>query len=293
MAALHDLSGFGRCSLTIALPVLSVMGVQCCPLPTAWLSTHTAFPGNTFLDLAGEMADAAAHWKTLNVSFDGIFTGYMGNIAQAAQAENFIRLFRTPETLVVVDPVMGDGGRLYRSFPPELCPMMARLSEQADVIVPNRTEAALLLGVDYNDIDLTSEKSCRDWAKRLSLDGRRSVVLTGVSLTDGEIGAAVFDRKTGQAYTVSCTKAPGEFHGTGDLFSSVLTGCLVRGEPLETSVDTAAKFTALATTRTADNDSPRREGLDFEPLLWMLHEPSKVKAVGSPHTGPTFRVDEK
>lgn len=272
VAALHDLSGFGRCSLTIAMPVLSAMGVQCCPLPTAWLSTHTAYPGNTYLDMAAEMADAAAHWESLGVTFGGIYTGYMGSTAQAAQAEDFIRKFRRPDTVVVVDPVMGDHGRLYRSCPPELCRVMARLAEQADVIVPNRTEAAMLLGVDYEEIDLTRGISCRKWAEKLSLDGKRSVVLTGTSLSEGEIGAAVFDRKTGQAYTISCTKTPGEFHGTGDLFSSVLTGCLVRGEPLDAAVDTAAKFTALAAAHTVELDTPRREGLDFEPLLWLLHE---------------------
>ena len=255
IAAIHDLSGFGRCSLTIVIPALSAMGVQCCPLPTAYLSTHTGgFEGNTFLDLTDQMAPVTAHWRSLGLTFDAIYTGFMGSREQMA----------------VVDPVMGDHGRPYRTYTPDMCAAMGELAALADVITPNRTEAALLLGEDCESISLKTEADCRRWAEALSLDGRRSVVLTGVSLEPGRVGAACFDRDTGCTDFASAPLAPGQFHGTGDLFSSVLAGALVRGRSLIEAAQMAADFTSLCAARTGKQDIPRREGIDFEPLLWRL-----------------------
>ena len=147
VAAIHDLSGFGRCSLTIVIPVLSAMGIQCCPLPTAYLSTHTGgFTGNTFLDMTGELEKAMAHWERLALTFEAVYTGFMGNAEQMALAAGFIRAVRTPGMLAVVDPVMGDHGKLYRTYTAEMCRAMALLADAADVVVPNYTEAAQLLG---------------------------------------------------------------------------------------------------------------------------------------------------
>ena len=152
-AAIHDLSGFGRCSLTIVIPVLSAMGVQCCPLPTAYLSTHTGgFPGYTFLDMTEAMEAAAAHWADLNIDFRAIYSGFMGSRRQLEITADFIRAFRRDHTLVVVDPVMGDHGRPYRTYTPEMCRAMADLAARADLITPNLTEAALLLGEPYRDL---------------------------------------------------------------------------------------------------------------------------------------------
>ena len=154
-AAIHDLSGFGRCSLTIVIPVLSAMGVQCCPLPTAYLSTHTGgFTGNTFLDLTEQMEPIAAHWAALDLRFDGIYTGFMGSRRQIELTAEFLRAFRRQGCPAVVDPVMGDHGRPYRTYTPEMCRAMASLAELAGVITPNRTEAALLLDVPYGDLRL-------------------------------------------------------------------------------------------------------------------------------------------
>lgn len=271
VAAVHDLSGFGRCALTIVMPTLSAMGVQCCPLPTALLSTHTGgFQGNTFLDLTDQMGPIAAHWRAEGVAFDAIYTGFMGSREQMALTGALIRDFRRPACRVIVDPVMGDHGRAYRTYTSEMCQAMAELAAQADVITPNRTEAALLLGVDYEDLRLDTAADCRRWCEALSLEGRRSVVLTGVSLAEDVVGAACFDRDGGQAAFVSAPLTPGQFHGTGDLFTSVLAGALVQGWPLAEAAELAADFTSQCVRRTWEEDAPRREGVDFEPLLWRL-----------------------
>ena len=222
VAAIHDLSGFGRCSLTIVMPVLSAMGVQCCPLPTAVLSTHTGgFQENTFLDLTDQMGPVMTHWKAEGVTFDAVYTGFMGSPEQIALTGAFIRKFKRPECRVLVDPVMGDHGKAYRTYTPEMCREMANLAALADVITPNRTEAALLLGEDYEAVRLDREEDCRRWCEALSQEGRRSVVLTGVSLMEDTIGAACFDRETGRVEFAAAPLVEGLFHGTGDLFTSV------------------------------------------------------------------------
>lgn len=285
-AAIHDLSGFGRCSLTIVIPTLSAMGVQCCPLPTAYLSTHTGgFTGNTFLDLTDQMAPVAAHWRGCQLTFDAIYTGFMSSEKQMTLTADFIRTFRRPECLAVIDPVMGDHGRPYRTYTPAMCQAMKALTEWADVITPNRTEAAILLDMDYNALRLDSPADCRRWAEALSRNGRRSVVLTGAALPPKDpdrpaTGAVCFDRVSGRTEIISAPLAPGQFHGTGDLFASVLTGALVQGMTLAESAQLAADFTSLCAFHTGKQNLPAREGIDFEPLLrqlWVLQ--SKVKTI--------------
>lgn len=270
-AVIQDLSGFGRCSMTLALPALSAMGVQCCPVLTAYLSSHTGGLGdNTFCDLTDQMAPVAAHWQSLGLAFDAILTGFMSSSRQIRLTQDFLSAFRRPGCPAVVDPVMGDGGQLYRTCTPGMRGAMAELAADADVITPNRTEAAVLLGVDYGALTLDREEDCRNWAGRLSLAGRRSVVLKGVSLRPGETGAVCFDRATGETSLITASQAPGRFHGTGDLFAAVLTGALAKGMSLTEGVRRAADFVSLCAWRTAGLDTPRREGLDFEPLLWRL-----------------------
>ncbi len=271
VAAIHDLSGFGRCSLTIVSPVLSAMGVQCCPVPTAYLSTHTGgFAGNTFLDLTDQMGPVTAHWRAEGVTFDAVYTGFMSSCEQMARTADLIQTFRRPGCQVIVDPVMGDHGRPYRTCTPDICRAMGELAPLADVVTPNRTEAALLLGMDYEDVRLDREANCRRWCEALSLEGRRSVALTGVSLTADTAGAACFDRETGQVEFVSAPLVPESFHGTGDLFASVLTGALVRGRSLAEAAELAAAFVSQCASRTKEAGTPHREGVDFEPLLWRL-----------------------
>lgn len=266
VAAIHDLSGFGRCSLTVALPILSAMGAQCCPLPTAFLSTHTGgFKGFTFLDMTDEMQRAANHWQALDLRFDAIYSGFLGSARQIDVVERFFRAFRRENTLTVVDPVMGDFGRVYTTYTPEMCAGMTRLAALADVITPNATEAALLLDLPFDA--LPSPEAA---VERLSLAGKRSVVLTGVSLLPGKTGAMCFDAKTGRTQAVQTTRVDREFHGTGDVFASVLTGALMRGETLTQAAEQAAEFVRACAERTAAADIPAREGVEFEPLLGLL-----------------------
>lgn len=271
VAAIHDLSGFGRCSLSIVMPTLSAMGVQCCPLPTAYLSTHTGgFTGNTFLDLTDQMESVTRHWKNEGVRFNAVYTGFMGSREQMALTADFIRTFKTANNRIVIDPVMGDHGKPYRTYTAEMCAAMGELAALADIITPNRTEAAILLGVSYEDIRLDSEESCRKWVRALSLDGRQSVVLKGISLTDDTVGAVCYDRETGATDFAQAKRVQESFHGTGDLFASVLTGALCRGRTLGGAAQAAADFVSLVAAHTAQQTYPRREGVDFEPLLWRL-----------------------
>ena len=270
VAAIHDMSGFGRCSLTVAIPVLSAMGVQCCPLPTAFLSTHTGgFENFTFLDMTDEMPKVAAHWKSLGLRFQAVYSGFLGSERQIGIVEDFIRDFRTPDSVVVVDPVMGDHGAVYQTYTPAMCAGMARLAEQADVITPNLTEAALLLGIPYDTLP-AGEDGCREIVERLSLGGRRSVVLTGASTAPHLTGAMCFDAASGRTEAVQTRRVDREFHGTGDVFASVLTGALVHGRSLAEAAGQAVEFIRACAERTAAEGLPLREGVDFEPLLGFL-----------------------
>ena len=264
------MSGFGRCSLTVAIPVLSAMGVQCCPLHTAFLSTHTGgFENFTFLDMTDEMPKVAAHWKSLGLRFQAVYSGFLGSERQIGIVEDFIRDFRTPDSVVVVDPVMGDHGDVYQTYTPAMCAGMARLAEQADVITPSLTEAALLLGIPYGDLP-AGEGGCREIVERLSLEGRRSVVLTGASTAAHLTGAMCFDAATGRTEAVQTRRVEREFHGTGDVFASVLTGALVHGRSLTEAAGQAVEFIRACAERTAAEGLPLREGVDFEPLLGFL-----------------------
>lgn len=272
IAAIQDISGFGRCSLTVVLPVLSAMGSQCCPLLTASLSAHTAFPPSdkaTFLDLTGQMERTTAHWAELGVTFDAIYSGFLGSADQIRIIERFYQQFRGEHTRVLVDPVMGDHGKPYRTYTPELCAQMRQLADQADCITPNWTEAALLLDEDY-DARPTQEGGIRSWLERLSLDGKRSVVLTGVSLTEGQIGAGYFDRITGTTGFAMSHQEPAHFPGTGDLFASVLLGALMRGDELPGSVEQAVDFVQRCVAQSMQIGTPPLEGVQFEPLLKEL-----------------------
>ena len=267
IAAIHDLSCFGRCSLTIALPVLSAMGCQCCPLPTALLSAHTGFPGNTFLDLAAEMGRIAEHWAAMDLQFDAIYSGFLGSADQVDTVARFFDTFKKSDTAVIVDPVMGDHGTAYRTCTPELCRGMRVLAENSDVITPNLTEAALLLDRHYEEI---RQSDAYEVVRRLSLGGRRSVVLTGYSSESGQTGALCFDRDSGESKAVQTPREPQDFSGTGDLFASVLAGGVARGVPLFQAAQAAADFVRDCIARTLAEGLTEQDGVDFEPLLGQL-----------------------
>lgn len=267
VAAIHDLSCFGRCSLAVILPVLSVMGVQCCPMPTAVLSSHTGgFDHIARTDLTGQMEGTVAQWESLPLTFDGVYTGYMASAEQLRLVCGAVDILKKTDGLVVVDPVLGDHGRLYRSITEEMVAAMAELCSHADVITPNLTEANLLLG-RRPDAPITDVENM---ALALSEEGRRSVVITGVTPADGQVGAAWYDRERSTFGVAAGQRVDGAYPGTGDLFAAVLTGGLVRGESLARSADRAADFVRRCAGRTLEKELPVREGVEFEPLLGLL-----------------------
>ena len=269
VAAIHDLSGYGRCSLTVALPILSVMGVQCSVLPTAYLSAHTAFPGFTFLDLTEEMKKTMGHWEALGLQFDAVYSGFLGGVEQIDIVADFIRRFRREGGLAIVDPVMGDYGRRYVTYTDEMCEATRRLAEKADVITPNLTEAAFLLEEAFDALP-ADRAGLAELTRRLSCGGGRSVVLTGASDGEATIGAAVYDRETDRVEFALTDRIPGEYHGTGDVFASVLTGALLRGRSLVEASALAVRFVRDCAARTYPLHTPPQEGVDFEPLLYTI-----------------------
>lgn len=270
VAAIHDLSGFGRCSLTVVSPVLSAMGVQCCPIVTACLSTHTGgFTGYVTTDLTEQMEGTIAHWRRLGIAFDGVYTGFMASVRQMELSALALDTLKKQGGLGIVDPVMGDHGRRYATYTDQMCEAMRELCAHADVITPNLTEAAFLLGVGYDSLNGDAKEGL-ELAAALSDGGRRSVVLTGVSDGEGRVGAACYDRERGTRGLATAERVAGEYHGTGDIFAAVLTGALVKGTGLCEAAAQAARFVSACARRTLAQDYPRREGVDFEPLLGLL-----------------------
>jgi len=272
VAVVHDLSGLGRCSLGVVLPTLSAMGAHCCALPTAVLSAHTAFPASnraSFVGLTDHMAHSLAHWEELGAGFDAIYSGFLGSEAQIDVLSQMLDAFRGPHTVVLVDPVMGDQGQPYRTYTPKMCARMAHLADKADIITPNLTEAALLLSEPYSAVPNTKE-GIEGWLCRLSRSGKRSVVITGVSLAPGQVGAACLDRDTGETSFAQAAQEPGQYSGTGDLFASVVLGSLLRGESLPQATQRAVTFIHDCVAYTNSLHTPILEGVAFEPLLPKL-----------------------
>jgi len=262
--AVHDISCFGKCSLTVALPVLSAAGVEVSVIPTAVLSTHTGgFTGYTYRDLTEDIPKIAQHWKTLNLDFDGIYTGFLGSFEQIHLVSELFDDFKGKDTLILVDPVMADNGELYKSFSPEFPQEMVKLCQKADVIVPNMTEAALLLNEPYRPGPY-SKVYIDDLLKRLSGFGPQQIVLTGVYFDEENLGAAAYDRKTGDISYVLSSRIEGSYHGTGDVFASALLGAMLNGFPLSKAVRIAVNFTAGSIARTKEAKTDVRFGVNFE-----------------------------
>lgn len=271
-AAIHDLSGVGKCSLTVALPVLSACGVEVSALPTAVLSTHTGgFEGFTYRDLTEDLLPMARHWKSVGCKFSSLYSGFLGSAAQIGLVEEVFELFREPDTLILVDPVMGDGGTLYRTYTEEMADGMARLCRRADLVVPNLTEACHILGISYPS-GSCSRGYVEDILKKLCQLGPRMAVLTGVWLEEDKLGAACLDAETGRVDWCLRSRIEGAYHGTGDVFASVLLGGLLNGMALPEACETAVEFThrTIVTTREAGGDL--RFGPKFEAHLPWLAE---------------------
>lgn len=266
-AVINDFSGFGRCSIAVALPVLSAMRVQCCALPTAILSNHTGYPNYYFDSYTDKMAAYADEWKKLSLEFDTIFSGFLGCSEQIDIVLKFFDDFKTDKNIIIVDPVMGDNGKIYSTYSKELCEKMKSLVERADIITPNITEACILAGEDYIGEDI-SEEFAKRLADKLS-SKERSVVITGITKGDS-ITTFVFDRKSGKYHSVNTRRIKESYPGTGDLFASVLCGAVTNGSSLLEATEFASKFVEETTEYTSRFDTDHNDGIAFEPYLNRL-----------------------
>lgn len=262
---IQDISCLGKCSLTIALPVISAMGVETVILPTAILSTHTMFKNFTCKDLSDQIEPITAHWRSEGVSFDAIYTGYLGTPEQIDQMKELFRTFRGAQTQIIVDPVMADNGKLYAAFDMDYARKNAELCAEADIIVPNITEAAFMTGMDYREE--YGEDYIREMLERLSGLGARISVLTGVSLEKGQTGVMGVDRETGEYFVYQNRRINASYHGTGDLFSSTCVGAMMRGKTWQEAMQIAADYTARTIEVTLENPRKPWYGVDFETTL--------------------------
>lgn len=275
VAAIHDLSGFGRCSLTVVIPILAAMGVQPCPVPTAVLSTHTGGFGDPAMrDLTDFVSPCLDHWKKLGIEFDCIYSGFLANESQASQVGDFIKAW--PNAVAVVDPVLGDDGKPYRTCTQELIAKMTGLVGSADIITPNMTEACILLNENYLNFALGRDKA-RSMLVRLSEKGPRFVVITDAVVVPGKISNIGYDRENNAFWRVDCNYLPVSYPGTGDVFSSVLVGGLLTGDSLPLAMARASRFVEIAVSTAYGYNCEPREGVMVEKSLSWLMERNTIR----------------
>lgn len=264
---LQDISCVGRCSITVALPVISAMGVECGILPTAVLSTHTMFKTFTCKDLSDQIEPISDAWEAEQITFDGIYTGYLASAEQCRQVCGFFDRFSNPEGLVLVDPAMADNGKLYAAFDSGFPEQMAKVCAKADIILPNLTEASLLTGMPYRtEYDGAYIDSL---LKELLKLGCKTAVLTGVSFEPGKLGVAYLDRE-GRRFSYFTRRCAQSYHGTGDLYSSTVLGGLMRGLDLGDALALAADFVVVCIEATAASKNARWYGVEFESQIPKL-----------------------
>ncbi len=271
VAAIHDLSGFGRASLCSIIPTLSSMGVQVCPVPTAILSTHSGgFTDYTFHDLTEEIPAYIHHWEKLGLTFDCIYSGFLGSPRQTELVAEICKKFRREDTLVVIDPVMGDNGSLYSSISKDMIPEMRKLIRSADIIVPNYTEAALLL--EQKAKESITKEEMRSWLRALSDMGPETVLITSAPDTEHPdmVGVVAYERSSGNYWKVTSRRLNDYYPGTGDVFASVMIGSLLRGESLPGAIDWAAQFVSQCIKASSGYDYERRDGVQLERVLPLL-----------------------
>ena len=262
VAAINDLSGIGKCSLSVAIPILSALKVQCCPFPTAILSSQTGFSQYTFLDLTNEMEKYSNTWKKLNLNIDTIYSGFLGSSSQIDIVRNFIK--SNPHAFVIVDPVLGDNGELYPIFNNDTCTKMKDLVIHSNLITPNITEACLLLNEDYKDN--FSEEEVITIAKKLSELGPSKVIITGI-VRDNMIYNLSYDKEEDKAFTYGLEYNKCSYSGTGDIFVSIICGLITNNYDLEFAVKTASDFIYKCVSYTSKYEDDRNQGVMFEMFL--------------------------
>ena len=267
IALVNDVTGFGRCSVAVELPLISALKVQACPLPTAILSCHTGFPTHFIDDYTSRMRPYMEDWQQNGVQFDGICTGFLGSAEQIAIVADFIRMFKQPGTRVMVDPVMGDYGKLYSSYTQEMCDGMKRLLALADIVTPNLTEACRLLDRPYPEDGRMETQELEYMAAELADRGPSQVVITGLSVGD-EIENFIYE--AGRGTLLREKKIGGDRSGSGDAFAAIVAASLVRGVPLTDAVERAADFISKCLAYAVELDLPWNYGLPFEEYLTEL-----------------------
>lgn len=275
IAAIHDISCVGRCSLTVALPILSAAGFDTGVLPTAVLSTHTGgFSGFTYRDLTCDIEPISKHWQSLGLKFDALYSGFLGSFEQIDLVAELFDTFKTPDNIVMIDPVMADNGKLYSIYSPEMAKGMAKLCAKGDIIVPNITEACFILGWEYKEGPYTKEY-IDSMVLELSKLGGGTVVLTGVYFDSENLGAASYSRERGVVEYSFSSKIDGYFHGTGDVFGSALLAGIMHGQKLSDAVKTAIDFTCESISHTIADGQEIRYGVCFERSI-----PNLIKRLG-------------
>lgn len=272
IAVINDISGFGRCSLTAALPIISAAGIECCPLPTAVLSNQTGYDSFYCTDYTEHLTRYIDEWKKLGVAFDAILTGYITCEEQADIVKNFITHFKTDNTLLLVDPVMADDGVIYDTYNKSLCDKISSLAEMANVITPNLTEMCMLCGINYNDVVSCSGKEqytdiITKHASRLLSDTLSAVIVTGVPIGDEIYTLTV---KKDDVSIAKSRKFGGSYSGTGDIFSSVICAQLVNGKELSDAVELAVRFLEKSIADAYLEGNERNGGVNFQKYLEMI-----------------------
>ncbi len=262
---IQDISCVGKCSLTVALPIISAAGVEAGVLPTAVLSTHTAFPKFTFCDLTDEITPIADTFKALDIDFDAIYTGYLGSFRQLELVEKFFDDFKKDGTIILVDPAMADNGKLYKGFTEEFARSMAKLCGKADIVIPNLTEASFMLGVEY--CPEYTEDYIKDILKKLTGLGCPRAALTGIGFKPDEIGVYYYDSISDTYYHYFNKRLDVSYHGTGDIYASATLGALMRGMSYEDALTLAVDFTLESMLYTAADENRRFYGVNFEEAL--------------------------
>ena len=268
IVTVQDISCVGKCSLTVALPIISAMGVEASILPTAVLSTHTMFNNFTVKDLTDQIKPITAHWKSENMDFGAIYTGYLGSFEQIDLMKEMFDEFKTENTITFVDPAMADNGKLYPAFDEAFAKHMATLCAKADITVPNITEACFMTGMEYKtEYD---EAYIRELLDKMAALGAKITVLTGVSFEEGKTGVMGYDSTTGEYYYYSHDKIAVSYHGTGDIFSSTCIGAMMNDMNWKEAMAVAADYTAECIRLTLEDPSEPWYGVNFEQAIPYL-----------------------
>ena len=278
IAAIHDLSGVGRASLTVVIPILSTMGIQVCPLPTAVLSTHSKFSDYHFVDLTEHMQPIINHWEKLNLKFNAIYSGFLGSNKQIDIVMNFIDKLKQDNQLIIVDPVLGDDGLLYGPFDSYMIDKMKQLIKKADIITPNLTEAAFLLDKSFS-LEI-SQDEIKTWVKDLAYKGPEIVIITSApeKLDKKQTSVIAYNKKDDRFWKVTCDYLPASYPGTGDAFASVIVGSLLQGDSLPIALDRAVQFISMGVRATFGYNYDTNYGILLEKVLPNLQAPVQISS---------------